>query len=521
VDTSSRSDARRIDSGCKKNDGRSGEFRLFRGDNGSRWPTGCAGLAAKGRGTRICVPGRVDIGAARASIWQRQALALIWQRQALARQRKARGTILGTRIMTGAIEVEPRGDVASIGAVPRRAFLKGAAVIAAASVASVGRALGNPPLTPFTFRAPQSALDDLNQRLARVRWPERETVADWSQGVPLARLRALVEYWRTDYDWRRCEVRLNGFAQYRTEIDGLEIHFLHVRSPHANALPLIITHGWPGSVIEFFKIIEPLTNPTAQGGKAEDAFHVIAPSLPGFAFSGKPAERGWNAERIARAWAELMRRLGYERYVAQGGDWGAVVTTEMARQRLAGLAAIHLNMPLVIPHPIPTEDLSIAERRAVGLYQRFLSDGFGYFLLQATRPQTIGYALTDSPVGQAAWIYEKFQAWTDNNGDPEDALTRDEMLDTIMLYWLTESAASSARIYLENANVTGAPPVITIPVGCSIFPREIVPAPRRWAERVYLNLVHWNELDRGGHFAAFEQPVLFTQELRKCFRSLR
>ena len=314
---------------------------------------------------------------------------------------------------------------------------------------------------------------------------------------------------------------LNGFDQYRTEIDGLDIHFLHVRSPHADALPILITHGWPGSVIEFFKIIGPLTNPTAHGGEVQDAFHVVAPSLPGFGFSGKPAERGWNAGRIARAWAELMHRLGYDRYVAQGGDWGSVVTTAMARQQPAGLAAIHLNMPLVIPDPVPTEGLSAEEQRAVGAYQRFLSDGFGYFLLQATRPQTIGYALTDSPVGQAAWIYEKFHAWTDNDGDPEHALTRDEMLDVITLYWLTETAASSARMYLENAEVTGDPPVIEMRVGCSIFPREIVPAPRSWAERVYPNLIHWNELDRGGHFAAFEQPALFTEELRDCFRALR
>jgi pimeloyl-ACP methyl ester carboxylesterase len=423
--------------------------------------------------------------------------------------------------MTRAIAWKPRNDVASISVASRRALLKGAAAIAITGLTQLGTAGANPLIRPFTYRAPQAALDDLRQRLARVRWPERETVTDWSQGVPLAKLRALVEYWRTDYDWHRCEARLNGFAQYRTDIEDLDFHFLHVRSPHANALPLIITHGWPGSVIEFFKIIEPLTNPTAHGGNAEDAFHVVAPSLPGFAFSGKPDRRGWNAARIAGAWAELMPRLGYTHYVAQGGDWGAVVTTELARQQPAGLAAIHLNMPLVIPQPVPAEDLTVQERRAVDLYQRFLSDGFGYFHLQATRPQTVGYALTDSPVGQAAWIYEKFQAWTDNRGDPEHALTRDEMLDTITLYWLTQTAASSARMYLENAAVVGAPAVITIPVGCSIFPREIVPAPRRWAERVYPNLIHWNELDRGGHFAAFEQPGLFAEELRNCFRSLR
>jgi hypothetical protein len=269
--------------------------------------------------------------------------------------------------MMGAIGVERRGDIATIPALSRRTFMKVGAAIATTGLAHVGNARANPLIRTFTYRAPQSALDDLRQRLTRARWPERETVTDWSQGVPTAKLRALVDYWRTEYDWRRCETTLNGFAQYLIQIEGLDIHFLHIRSPHANALPLIITHGWPGSVIELFKIIEPLTNPTAHGGKAEDAFHVVTPSLPGFAFSGKPAERGWNAERIARAWAELMRRLGYDRFVAQGGDWGAVVTTELARQRSAGLAGIHLNMPLVIPHPIPAEGLSTEERRAVSL----------------------------------------------------------------------------------------------------------------------------------------------------------
>jgi epoxide hydrolase len=408
------------------------------------------------------------------------------------------------------------------GAISRRAVLQaGATAITASGLARVRSAFANAALTPFSYHAPQSALDDLRQRLAQARWPEREPVADWSQGVPLERLRALADYWRTGYDWRRCEATLNGFDQYRTEIDGVDIHFIHVRSPQANALPILITHGWPGSVIEFFEVIPRLTDPSAHGGEAQDAFHVVAPSLPGFGFSGKPAEPGWNGERIARAWAELMARLGYGRYVAQGGDWGSVVTTEMARRQSAGLAAIHLNMPFVIPDPIPTEGLTAEEQRALDRYQRFLSDGFGYFHLQATRPQTIGYALTDSPVGQAAWIYEKFHAWTDHDGDPEDALTRDDMLDVITLYWLTGTAASSARMYLENANVVGAPPVIEMPVGCSIFPREIVPAPRSWAERVYPNLIYWNELDRGGHFAAFEEPALFAQELRDCFRSLR
>jgi pimeloyl-ACP methyl ester carboxylesterase len=415
------------------------------------------------------------------------------------------------------------GDAALANALSRRAMLRAgaAAAIAATGLARAGSAFANPAIAPFTYHAPQGALDDLRQRLAHARWPERETANDWSQGAPLVKLRALVEYWRTDYDWRRCEATLNGFEQYRTEIDGLNVHFLQVRSPHADALPLIITHGWPGSVLEFLKIIDPLTNPTTHGGRAQDAFHVVAPSLPGFGFSDKPAERGWNPDRIAGAWAVLMRRLGYGRYVAQGGDWGAVVTTKLAQQRPAGLAGIHLNFPLVFPQPIPTTGLSAAEQRAADALRRFQAEGFGYFIEQATRPQTIGYALADSPVGQAAWIYEKFQAWTDNDGDPEDALTRDEMLDDITLYWLTDTAASSARIYLENAGGGPNAGVVEIPVGCSIFPREIFPTPRSWAERAYPNLIYWNELDRGGHFAAFEQPALFTRELRDCFRSLR
>jgi epoxide hydrolase len=429
--------------------------------------------------------------------------------------------------MTNQHTTEQLGGFPVTAAVSRRRFLEaGLAMTAAATgILSGSRAFAQtrPVIHPFTYQAPQSALDDLGQRLARTRWPQRETVTDWSQGVPLAKLRALVEYWRTGYDWRRCEAMLNGFGQYRTEIDGLNIHFLHARSSHANALPLIITHGWPGSVIEFFKIIDPLTDPTAHGGRAQDAFHVVAPSLPGFGFSDKPTERGWNAARIARAWAELMRRLGYSRYVAQGGDWGSVVTTTLAQQRPAGLAGIHLNMPFVFPDPIPTSGLSAAEQRAVDAFKRFQTDGFGYFLQQSTRPQTIGYALADSPAGQAAWIYEKFHAWTDNNGDPESALTRDEMLDNITLYWLTDTAASSARMYFEHAGIVDKnnSGVVDLPVGCSIFPREIVPAPRSWAERFFPNLIHWNELDRGGHFAAFEQPALFTRELRDCFHSLR
>jgi epoxide hydrolase len=375
-------------------------------------------------------------------------------------------------------------------------------------------------LAPFTFHASQGALTDLKLRLQQARLPDRETVAGWSQGVPLAKLQALVEYWRTGYDWRRCEAKLNGFPQYRTQIDGLGIHFLHVRSPHVDAMPIIITHGWPGSVIEFFKVIERLANPTAHGGRAEDAFHVVAPSLPGFGFSDKPAERGWNVDRIARVWAELMRRLGYSHYVAQGGDWGAWVTTRLAQQHSPGLLGIHLNMPLVYPQTIPAT-LQPAEQRAVESMNRFQNDGFGFLLVQKTKPQMIGYALADSPAGQFAWIYEQFYEHTDNNGDPESALTRDEMLDDITLYWLTDTAASSARIYFENADLGANAGVVDLPVGYSTFPREIYCPPRSWAEACYPRLNYWHELDRGGHFAAWEQPVLFTEELRACFRLLR
>jgi pimeloyl-ACP methyl ester carboxylesterase len=335
-------------------------------------------------------------------------------------------------------------------------------------------------------------------------------------------LQRLVEYWRTGYNWRRFESQINAFPQFRTELDGLGFHFLHVKSKHENALPILLTHGWPGSVIEFLKVIGPLTDPTAHGGRAEDAFHVVIPSLPGYGFSDKPSEPGWNSGRIAKAWAELMRSLGYNRWVAQGGDWGATVTNTLALQKPAGLIAIHLNLPIAFPTNLQMEGATPAEREAIAAWRRHNTDGAGYFQEQATRPQTIGYALTDSPVGLAAWIYEKFQAWTDNTGDPESALTRDEMLDDITLYWLTNTAASSARLYRENAGKFGPNQgVVDFPVGLSIFPREIARVPRTWADKVYPNLIHWNELNKGGHFAAFEQPALFTQELRDCFRKMR
>ncbi|WP_371823891.1 epoxide hydrolase family protein [Phyllobacterium sp. 628] len=366
-------------------------------------------------------------------------------------------------------------------ALNRRTVLGSAAAIAALTFVPVGAALGQMPpvIDRFSYRAPQGDLDDLRDRLNRTRLPERETVTDWSQGVPLEKLLSLLEYWRTGYDWRRCEATLNRLDQYRTEIDGLQIHFLHIRSPHENAMPIIITHGWPGSVLEFLKLAERLTRPTDFGGKVDDAFHVILPSLPGFGFSAKPRERGWNAPRTARAWAELMRRLDYHRYVAQGGDWGAFVTTAMAQQHAAGLLAIHLNMPQVVPSPMPTT-LSPVEQRAVEALKHFQEEETGFFNEQSTRPQTIGYALADSRAGLAAWMYEIFQAHTDNRGDPEDALTRDEMLDDITLYWLTNSGASSARLYFEQRalGMKGNLGIVDLPVGCSIFPHEIVQPPR-------------------------------------------
>ncbi len=379
----------------------------------------------------------------------------------------------------------------------------------------------NSAVLPFSVSIPQGALEDLRHRLESVRWPDRETVQDWSQGVPLSKLQTLAEHWRARYDWRRAEAQLNGFPNFRTQIDGLGIHFLHVRSEHADALPIILTHGWPGSIFEFLKTIRPLTDPEAHGGTAADAFHVVVPSLPGFGCSDKPAHGGWKLPRIAGAWATLMQRIGYRRWVAQGGDWGAGVTTALGHLRPAGLAGIHLNWPFVFPEKVPTEGLSPEETVAVAAAQRFLAQESGYHLEQSTRPQTVGYGLTDSPVGQAAWIYEKFRAWTDNNGEPESVLTIDEMLDNISLYWFTQTAASSARIYWEHYPSSFAGGRLDLPVGVSIFPKEIYRAPRSWADQVYPHLIYWNELDRGGHFAAFEQPAIFVAELRACFRKLR
>ena len=371
-------------------------------------------------------------------------------------------------------------------------------------------------IRPFTLAVPQQELDDLNTRIDLTRWPEKETVEDWLQGTPLAALQDLVAYWRHGYDWRRCEARLNGLGQFVTEIDGLPIHFIHVRSPHAGAMPLIMTHGWPGSVIEFMGVIEALTNPD----DPSQAFDLVLPSLPGFGFSGKPAATGWGVEKIGRAWGELMARLGYTRWVAQGGDWGSAVTTAIGVQKLAGCAGIHLNMPIGRPLPEDLENPSPAELKALGALKHYQEWDSGYSTQQRTRPQTVGYGLVDSPVGLASWIFEKMWAWTDNSGSPFDALSRDQILDNIMLYWLPANGASSARLYWESFG-SFAPQEIDLPVAVSAFPREILPTPRKWAERSYRNLIHWGEMEKGGHFAAWEQPEAFVSELRTAFGLIR
>ena len=377
----------------------------------------------------------------------------------------------------------------------------------------------NDAVSPFTLAIPQADLDDLTTRLARIRWPERETVDGWEQGVPLAAARSLVDHWQHRYDWRRCEAALNAVGQFTTTIDGLKLHFLHQRSPEPNALPIVITHGWPGSVLEFLKVIGPLTDPVAHGGRAEDAFHVVCPSLPGYGLSDRPADR-WGVPRIAAAWITLMKRLGYDRFGAQGGDWGSAVTTAIGTSGDPAVIGIHLNMLSVRPTPEDMKNATPAEQAALADLKRHVDKGTGYSKQQSTRPQTLGYGLTDSPVGQAVWIYEKFREWTDCDGTPENAVTRDEMLDDITLYWLTATATSSARLYYESFGAFGTDKV-KVPTGVSIFPKEIVRPSRRWAERQYTNIIHWNELDRGGHFAALEQPKLFVEEVRATFRSLR
>jgi pimeloyl-ACP methyl ester carboxylesterase len=388
-------------------------------------------------------------------------------------------------------------------------------------------------IQPFHCEIPEEQIDDLRRRIEATRLPSRELVEDRSQGVQLATIQELARYWATDYDWRKAEARLNALPQFRTEIDGVDIHFIHVKSNHENALPLIMTHGWPGSVIELLETIGPLTDPTAHGGRAEDAFDLVLPSLPGYGFSGEPRELGWNVGRVAQAWAELMRRLGYTRYVAQGGDVGAAVTDAIGRQAPEGLLGIHLNLLVtVLAGPQPTE--SDEERAAQAQLDTFRTSGFGYFLEMATRPQTIGYALLDSPIALAAWLldhdtdsyYKISSAFVD--GEPAGNLTPDNILDNITLYWLTGTGASAARSYWEDGHAAAAaaasgqaPPEVSLPVGFTTFPGEIWRTPRSWVENSYPNVTYFNEVDRGGHFAAWEEPELFSEEVRAAFRSVR
>lgn len=422
---------------------------------------------------------------------------------------------------------------------PRRRFLAACATAAAVPVASaITRPSFNdstlilPPASetvePFQVRVPQAAIDDLHARLRQIRWPDRETTSDGTQGVSLSSAQALMDYWLHNYNWRRFESRINQFPQFRTQIDGLGVHFIHARSRHEHALPILLNHGWPGSVIEFLDVIDRLTDPTRFGGSKDDAFHVVVPSMPGFGFSDKPTQPGWTPVRIAQAWAILMReRLGYGRWVAQGGDWGAAVTQSMAVQRPSGLAAAHVNLPLVAPAvrpAYPTEE----ESKAFAEIDLYLDRKAGYADQMNTRPQTVGYALNDSPLALAMWMYEKFGEWTDNQGRPEDALTRDQMLDDISLYWFTGTGTSSARLYWESCQgktlrehtFFSADP-IDLPMAATLFPRETFRPPRSWAEAAWSNLFYWNEVGKGGHFAAFEQPEIFAAEMREAFRPYR
>jgi len=420
-------------------------------------------------------------------------------------------------------------------------FLNGVAMAALAVLSPVTAAQGGgaDAIRLFKVQVPQQALDDLRRRVNATRWPDRETVTDQSQGVQLERLQALVRYWGSDYDWRQIEAKLNALPQFVTTIDGIDIYFIHVRSKQPNALPIIITHGWPGSIIEQLKIIDPLANPTAHGGRAEDAFDVVIPSIPGYGFSGKPTTTGWDPDRIARAWAELMKRLGYTHYVAQGGDWGSPISSAMARQNAAGLQGIHINLPATLPPEVGAAlatgapaPAGLTEKEAAvfdALRKYGMSGSSAYFTMLTARPQTVGYGATDSPAGLAAWIlvHPGFAQWT-YGADPNQSPTKDDVLDNITLYWLTNTATSAGRLYWENGargSVIAAVPQktseISLPVAITVFPDDVYRAPETWARRAYRNLIYYHEVDRGGHFAAWEQPELFSAELRAAFRSLR
>jgi pimeloyl-ACP methyl ester carboxylesterase len=371
-------------------------------------------------------------------------------------------------------------------------------------------------IRPYTIELDDEVIEDLHRRLAATRWPEAETPDDWSQGMPLAYTQAVVDYWHNGYDMQRLATRLNEQPNFLTEIDGLDIHFMHIRSSHDNAEPLILTHGWPGSVVEFLKVIGPLSEPQDHGLQDAQAYHLVIPSLPGFGFSGKPTETGWGTTKIGEAWAQLMARLGYTSYFAQGGDWGAIVTSAIGRVDAEHCRAIHLNMIVSPPDPNAT-DLTPLEISGLEGFQYYQDWDSGYSKQQSTRPQTLGYALVDSPAGQAAWIIEKFWAWTDCNGDPENVLSRDELLDNVMVYWVNAAGASSGRIYWESFGAGLGDSQVTVPMGGTVFPKEIFRTSKRFAERVYPNIIHWNEKDTGGHFAAFEQPEVFVDEVRACF----
>lgn len=406
-----------------------------------------------------------------------------------------------------------------------------------AADASVASSASTSPesIRPYRIHVDEAQLTDLKKRIAATRWPDKETVHDVSQGVQLAQVQALVKYWGSGYDWRKAEAKLNALPEFITTIDGVDIQFIHVRSPNPNAMPLLLTHGWPGSQFEFLKTIGPLTDPVAYGGRVEDSFDVIIPSIPGHGFSGKPTELGWGPDRVAKAWDVLIKRLGYTHYVSQGGDHGSVISDALGRLNPPGLLGIHLNMPATIPpelvKPInsgaPAPDgLTEPERKAFDSLSTFFGRNAAYGAMMVTRPQTIGYLLADSPTGTAAWMYEKIAAWTDSDGQPERVLTRDEMLDDISLYWLTNAGASSSRFYWENNNNNFSAAAqntasIKVPVAITVFPHEIYQAPKSWAQRAYPSLSYYNQVNKGGHFASWEQPQLFSEELREAFRPLR
>jgi len=427
----------------------------------------------------------------------------------------------------------------------RRGFLATSAAAGAlvVSTAVSAKALGLLPaaqgagstaIRPFRVKIPDAVLSDMRRRIAMTRWPEPENVKDHSQGVQIEKLRPLVAYWGGAYDWRRIEAKFNALPQFITEIDGLDIQFMHIRSKHADAMPLIMTHGWPGSPLELLKTIGPLTDPTAHGGKAEDAFHLVLPTYPGYGFSGKPTDLSWGPEHVARAWDVLMQRLGYDKYVSQGGDWGAIISEIMAVQAPKGLLGIHINMPGTVPPDVlrlirnrepPPASFSEAEKTAFKGLEYFYRKGFGYAEMMNTRPQTLGYSLADSPVGLLAFFYDKFDEWTDSGHAPLKALTRDEILDDVTFYWVTNTGTSSSRSYWDAAQGGGGPfdafDIQKVPIAVTVFPGEIYRAPKSWGEQSFKKLIYWNEVDKGGHFAAWEQPDLFAVELRAAFRPLR